>query len=795
MDIATALNALLTSLPAYEQPAQSLVQKKAVRTLFAQNAVKELSHALIESIKNDRPDIFIAILANFTRAAWKPFDPREPEIIHTTLQHLIAQPELFESRRIYIMHLAARWLHVGHRHFDTHPLHQCITYHISRMLFLMLRKRTPQPDVTSSERLLFRMLSSRSAYEVDHVFSTLKKEMSSSVLTGTEFVARTAIMLSFLPYAQGFHHHDKVTAKLLAQHEKSLHLLAPAARFFISSLLHRNNPSRIDAIASDEKHILERFIPKDQLVRALRYIVSTSPLGSDTTLPGLVHLDMDAAKKALITLIRDMRAPITHLWLYHNELPEKGIYARYREEASRTLISEMPRMSTPQKIRVLAVLGTLGTEKAKTYLLDASRDSHHELSQAALIAYTDAHKVPSFRNVPYRYRDGQGKDEEEKEFKIDTLALYDIPIAKEPKQLANTFDKIPIPKNVRPLLQNFIDWNGDGYIQGSFERYRLWWYTKSLYTQIREIHDNPKYAHDHIMQRAAIALRGRLRSLMPLYAHLPQVNYQRSSVRVGSRILTLKDTRGDYRPDILFALGEAYASIPPTLRKLLWRHEKDLGQLLFSVERLDKYFWGMYFPRENHNSYFKTYRTRSIKLNTHHKWRPFASILTTFKHEFGHATDHILGHLRVAQKKCRAWWSIPIIGEAFTRRKKICQKVPYNSDILFMYRHSWNKRLQEASVSRHKVFTMHRDVENKYNSNLFHKASQLRKYFASVYGASEPAEDFATMWQTYFTELSPWSLDSERRTRADAKRLSPLHWKLFRSLDNSPDYAPPKDPD
>lgn len=382
------------------------------------------------------------------------------------------------------------------------------------------------------------------------------------------------------------------------------------------------------------------------------------------------------------------------------------------------------------------------------------------------------------------------------------VATKFIPSVKAPRVYKGTLDRIVVPQGVRTSYRKRFDWNSDGYVQGSYERYQLWSLVVRLFTKYQKLRTSAKYARDPALRRRVMRLKKDLRVLFKMYKHLPQVNIKRKTVRIGKRVIPIHSKSKKLSSSILFAYGEAFSAVPRSIRPLLFEYGKGFGSLKLHVKkyRLQKGYLhkGRYYFFKQSGGYSVA---RSISVLVHRFTKRIHSIselnvrrristinsgfdvykrIFSLKHEIGHAIEHLIGYYKQKDKQC-------VFKVNSNKGYLSCRKVFFaqvklsgrqiSRSLAFMK--VWLGKLRKAGVTAKMVrqFDKGSHVASPKQRRL------IRKYLFRLHAASGPSEFLADSWAAFTTFRSPWTIkDKKMSSRKDLKRVSTFYFDLFSRL-------------
>lgn len=370
---------------------------------------------------------------------------------------------------------------------------------------------------------------------------------------------------------------------------------------------------------------------------------------------------------------------------------------------------------------------------------------------------------------------------------------YDLPCVQDPHVFYSFAQAgIPISKNVPRSLAKLFDPDGNRLLRGNYERHLLFNQVGSIYSAIR-IYEKMLREKNTLKVRTIIArLRAQLKHLLPLYAHLPQVDIQRQTIRIEGRTIRVTSEMGRISQAGLFAIGEALLSMPVEIRQALLRPLYGLPALRFHVMK----DVGRLKRRLRGSSAVFHGRSRRIIIDGRHLRRArYPRFLMTLKHEHGHAVDQLLG-MKQAVARCGIYSmklsrsGVRIHWNMFKCSLSFLQRIYFHRSRWPDFSRNWMSRLRKTGFATQtsiaQFFYAFRRNSRRMRYQRTRRLTNIHRLFISAYGATDRSESFAEMWRAYWTLPSPWYV--KRVTRVGVKRRSPLHYEFFNNLWNNPTF-------
>jgi hypothetical protein len=762
------------------------LRKLAVRKLFDLNAEKELSKALIDSIKKNRTDVFMAILTELTPVGKEWYRPMEAKLINKTAKYLQSISGKVRGKEQYVLHLAARWALKRISFFLKHPLRNSTDMAIRAALQPIKQLKTGLSKVARNIYML-NLARSHTGAAITNTVTVLSLQLKNKGFNPTAFseVLNTYLLLYFASSAKNTRNRMLANLVALAQ----LHLgkgnkVIHNASFIKEAAAHHNDPALRKSLYTLQPYILKKaeayaFLKarmetdnnKAAALTAALSLYSVDPIKSLSDMVSYA-LSPNCFTRSVLALV--LQNNFKTLGFRKGSVAGK-LFDRIRQQA----------MNGKGKTQTAAVslLGGMNLSQSRALLKKLAINKDTAISEAALRAY--------IRNI--------GVKNKNYSFRLLSILMPQgyhnpsVPYISNIRSKLTSFDKLKLPSGLSKRVKKSIDWNKDGSVRGSYERYQLWKRVGWLQTQINRYEKNSLYTNDATMKKSVALLKRELKKLIPLYKHLPQVNYAGQTVLVNGTKFKIKSEIGKISSKRLFGIGEAISSMPRLLRRniLAGIHQNTIEFVVKkSLARPNDGARHIVMSRRRMILSKPQFKYR-IEINAHRfKIDSFGRFVRTIKHELGHSLDTHLGYEEVKAMKCTVRSAIPIISifkftTSCARINSIVQKYIKLSNFND-FKKSWTSRLRKAGLNK-RVISQFENTRYGVNESAYAKpAADARKHFANTYGSTSASEDFATMWASYLTLPSPWSREHKWSTRSDVKRVSPKHWNLFRIHDTKP---------
>ncbi len=754
----------------------------AARDRFLNELMKRdaptIARALVNAMAGDHPDAFIAALSALNKVHGRMRIPDEPAALDIAMAHVLTQARAPQGEKygIYAMYLVARWIQAKHleHSFMGHRLTARLDAHVARLLAHYANRREAPllKGLIESDGTRFRTkwnacyddMRRRMTAAPDerrNAASALLMMVPTMPSEFLEKMPRTRIMQLFNRFFD-----DKVRAVLDGRFVSAtarssalplariagLSAMADSFSFGESIGLLREmvQHERSADVRSYAAFMLTRFVLNEDIERA--------HLARDDIIAALLKGATTAGDEDLARFV----ARYIHTNIFTWPLPQI--------EAQLSLRDTLSPEKEMQRRRAIEILGMIPLPQAMRRLAALAQDRNPKIADAALQALGRNHTLNA-RGPVHKALGPKGS--------------YYFPAVADPAGYHFSQDRIPLTPALARELAGKVDWNKDGVLQDSYERYQLWHHVGELTTALKHLEKTVPRS-DLLVDKVRDQYRNKLNALMPLYAQLPRVDFTRQTVRVYGRDIHINGTTGALSQKVLFAVGEALQSAPPHLIDTLLTQKEQ--PLRFRAAPLEGTNVGANYD----------FRTGMITLNTKYlSTLPMRMLLMAVKHEIGHAVDRYMGTRYLDRATCVIQSKYRAL--RFLKIRRDCKSLIPKKKRAYLSRSGFpdfvldhRRRLKDAGITVEKRSAIRAYIDDAPLPQTYTRAAMrtlhvpIARHFAGMYGTTHITEDFATMWEAYWTLRSPWSKRYDMPTREDVHVRSPLHYSYFEELWNSP---------